>query len=62
MVIDRRITQGTRSEADRNWSERIWTTIATCNQYRRNILEFLIESIQALFENGTAPSLLADTT
>jgi hypothetical protein len=30
VVIDRHITQGTRSEGGRLWSERIWTVIATC--------------------------------
>ena len=30
VVIDRHITQGTRSEAGRQWCERIWTAIATC--------------------------------
>jgi len=30
VVIDRHITQGTRSEGGRHWSERIWTTMATC--------------------------------
>ena len=32
VVIDRLITQGTRSEAGRRWSERIWSVIATCTQ------------------------------
>ncbi len=41
VVIDRRITQGTRSIVGRNWSERIWTTIATCSQHGRDVLEFL---------------------
>ena len=30
VVIDRLITQGTRSEAGNRWCERIWTVIATC--------------------------------
>jgi len=32
VVIDRHITQGTRSEKGRRWCERIWTVIATCAQ------------------------------
>ena len=32
VVIDRRITLGTRSETGRRWCERIWTVIATCAQ------------------------------
>ncbi len=30
VVIDRKITQGTRGEAGRRWCERIWTVLATC--------------------------------
>ncbi len=30
VVIDRRITQGTRGESGRQWCECIWTAIATC--------------------------------
>ncbi|MCK5565465.1 MAG: transposase [Planctomycetes bacterium] len=41
-VIDRRITQGTRGDAGMRWSERIWTTIATCKN--KNEM-FLILSI-----------------
>lgn len=29
VVIDRRITQGTRGQAGMRWCERIWTTLAT---------------------------------
>ena len=32
VVIDRRVTQGTRSDAGQRWSERIWTTLATLTQ------------------------------
>ena len=35
IIIDRRITQGTRSEKGRNWCERIWTTISTCEAQGR---------------------------
>jgi transposase len=30
VVLDRLVTQGTRSEAGNRWCERIWTAIATC--------------------------------
>ena len=32
VVIDRHITQGSRSETGQRWLERIWTIIATCTQ------------------------------
>ena len=41
VVIDRHITQGTRSEAGRQWSERIWTVVATCAQQKQSVYEFL---------------------
>ena len=58
VVIDRRITQGTRSEAGRRWCERIWTTIATCAQQGRSVFEFLLESVQAHLCGAPPPSLL----
>ena len=47
VVIDRRITQGTRSEKGRRWCERIWTVIATCAQQGRGAFQFLLDSVQA---------------
>ena len=58
VVIDRRITLGTRSETGRRWCERIWTTIATCAQQGRSVFKFLLDSIHAYFSGGLSPSLL----
>ena len=58
VVIDRRITQGTRSETGRRWCERIWTTIATCAQQGRSVFEFLLESVDAHLRGIPPPSLL----
>lgn len=58
VVIDRLVTQGTRSVKGREWSERIWTVIATCFQQRRSAFNFIYESIQAFFRRGAGPSLL----
>jgi transposase len=41
VVIDRLITQGTRSERGNRWCERIWTVIATCTQQGRSVFEYL---------------------
>jgi len=57
-VIDRRITQGTRSEKGRQWCERIWTTMATCKQQGRSAFNYLSEAVQAFFANIDPPSLL----
>ena len=58
VVIDRYITQGTRSESGRLWSERIWTVLATCGSQSRNAFDFIYQSIQAHFSDQPFPSLL----
>ncbi len=58
VVIDRRITQGTRGQAGMRWCERIWTTIATCKKQRQNVLDFIHESIIAHWSNIKYPSLI----
>ena len=58
VVIDRRITMGTRSETGRRWCERIWTTVATCVQQGRSVFTFLLDSIHAHLRGGLSPSLL----
>lgn len=58
VVIDRRVTQGTRSIAGRRWCERIWTAMATCAQQGRSVFKFLTQSIAAYFQQRRAPSLL----
>ena len=58
VVIDRYITQGTRSEKGRAWSERIWTVLATCASQGRNAFDFIYQSIQAHFSDQPFPSLL----
>jgi transposase len=62
VVIDRRITQGTRSPIGRQWCQRIWTAIATCVQQGRNIFQFLNQSVHAYFHNESPPLLLLDTS
>jgi transposase len=58
VVLDRKVTQGTRSEAGRTWCERIWTVLATCAQQGQSAFNFLTDSVQALFSN-TPPPILA---
>ncbi len=58
VVIDRHITQGTRSEKGRRWCERIWTVIATCAQQGREVFEFLFQSPEAYFCGTSPPSLM----
>ena len=58
VVIDRHVTQGTRSHKGRAFCERIWTVIATCRLTQRSILEFLSQAVQAWAKNQAAPSLV----
>jgi len=62
VVIDRLVTQGSRSEAGRRWLERIWSMMATCAQTGRSAFAFLVDSVQAFFHGRQTPSLLADTS
>jgi transposase len=58
VVIDRRITQGTRSQSGREWCERIWTVMATCTQRGIDVFDFLYRSLCAHWAQTTGPSLL----
>ncbi len=58
VVIDRLITQGTRSETGNRWCERIWTVIATCVQQDRSVFAYLEAAVGAWFDGREAPSLL----
>jgi transposase len=58
-VIDRRITQGTRSEAGQRYHERMWTAIATCRKQNKNFFDFLHQSIVAKLKKATAIRLIA---
>ena len=59
-VIDRRITQGTRSTVGQRYHERMWTAIATCTKQSRSFFHFLHTSIDAHLTGNNAPTLLTD--
>jgi transposase len=58
VVLDRLVTQGTRSAAGNRWCERIWTVIATCTQQGRSVFDYLSAAVEAWFHRTEAPSLL----
>lgn len=60
VVIDRLITQGTRSVAGNRWCERIWTVIATCAQQGRSVFEYLYAAVTTHFHGTEVPSLLTE--
>jgi transposase len=58
VVIDRHITQGTRSEGGNRWSERIWTVIATCALQGLSVYEFLCASVRTFWAGTAQPNLV----
>jgi transposase len=62
VVIDRKVTQGSRGETGQRWLERIWTVMATCAQTGRSVFTFLHESLSAYFTGEPPPSLMLDGT
>jgi len=62
VVIDRHITQGTRSSKGRKTNERLWTVIATCALQGRSAYQFILKAVKAFFQNLPSPSLLPGET
>lgn len=62
VVIDRLVTQGTRSEKGRTANERLWTVIATCKLQGKSAFNFILKSVQAYFKNQPSPSLILNTS
>jgi transposase len=58
VVIDRRVTQGTRGDHGMRWCERAWTILASCVQQGRRAFQFLHDALLAHFTAQPAPSLL----
>ena len=62
IVIDRHVTQGTRSIKGRNANERLWTVIATCSLQGKSAFDFILKSVEAYFSNKEPPSLIPVTS
>ena len=58
VVIDRRITQGTRGDTGMRWCERIWTILSTCKKQNRNVFKFIHRTLLAHWTNTCYPELL----
>jgi hypothetical protein len=58
VIVDRLVTQGTRSPRGRTACERFWTVLATCQLHGRSAFEFILEAVRASFHNRPAPALL----
>jgi len=63
VVIDRLITQGTRSKEGRVWCERIWTVLATCSDQVYSAFEFIYNAVKAYFiPQEPIPSLFLNSS
>ncbi len=58
VVIDRRITQGTRSWAGMRWCERAWTVVATCARHKHSVYEFFADAVNATYAGTPYPKLI----
>jgi transposase len=62
VVMDRHMTQGTRSERGRTICERLWTVMTTCAIQKRSPFEWMCQAISAWVQARPVPSLLADSS
>jgi transposase len=62
VVMDRHMTQGTRSQQGRDFCERLWTVIATCALQKRSAYHWIHAAIRAHFNGRPVPSLLLDSS
>jgi len=58
VVLNRKVTQGTRSDWGNRWWERMWSVLATCEQQGKNVMECLKSCVGALLQGHAAPTLL----
>jgi transposase len=60
-VLWRKVSFGTQSERGSRFVERLLTTLMTCRQQGRNVLDFLVAARTAVLNGTTAPSLVPRT-
>jgi len=61
LVLDRKVTQGSRSLMGRQWNARIWTVLSTCKKQNKSSYQFIIASIKAFHFGQPYPSLIPKT-
>jgi len=62
VVIDRHVTQGTRSVRGQEICERLWTVMATCALHRRSPFQWICQAMSAYFKGKPVPSLILDSS
>jgi hypothetical protein len=60
VVIDRRVTQGTRSWAGMRFCERAWTVVATCARHKRSVYDFFVDALNATYAGTPYPKLIPE--
>ena len=60
VVIDRRITQGTRSWDGMRWCERAWTVVATCARSKRSVYDFFFDALNSTYAGTPYPKLIPE--
>jgi transposase len=58
VVLDRKVTQGTRSDWGNRWQERFWSVLTTCGQQGTNVMSFLQNCVAAFLHDSDPPSLV----
>jgi len=60
VVIDRRVTQGTRSWWGMRFCERAWTVAATCRLHNQSVFQFFCDALLATFGDTQYPTLIPE--
>jgi transposase len=58
VVLDRKVTQGTKGVIGNLWCERIWSTVATCRQRGKPVFALLFDTLNAHIRGKLTPSLI----
>lgn len=61
VVLDRKVTQGSKSNGGQRWLERIWTLTATCTQTGQSLLEVIRGAVTAHFQGDLPPPLVPNS-
>jgi transposase len=59
VALDRAVTQGTRGCKGCDWSERIWTAVATCVIRKTSLFRLIQDAMHAYCGRKAAPTLIA---
>jgi transposase len=58
VVIDRKVTMGTRNDAGMRFCECVWTLVATCSKQHKSVFQFLHEVITSIYAGTPYPKLI----